>query len=521
MDISSFPSIARQTCSECKASKKRCDKLIPMCSRCSRLALNCSYTEGDILDRIEAGQEPRDAKFDEIFRRLDAIEAHVFSQNQSAAGIQDGQQSPEETLTEEANGNVHSHAWSLTPEHLRTESREDILRGIVLRVLTDNSTTVEAVINRYYEHTHHWLPIIPREKAERELQKFNELHPQLGFSLLIMALHLIVTPYSQHPQSRIVSESPWYRTCKYHFAQYVTLTGPLLDTIQAGMLIALFEHTQGLTQEALLTLGICARLAYVMNLEDNVAGEYYQRADKISLEEEEMVLTWWGLILLERYFNMPPIEVPHQPAIHQKPFQLSFLEPGLANYPSATSFSYTDPELVKKFMLELEASRIVAQVQVSLRASRRDNSVSLGGTELIMSNINELLDKLGAHQEGTGHWDGMAVTLGAALQFQYVCYQKTEGETSELLASIRSIIEQFNSLITQRRIINGFSEIDVPPSWISVSYLAVRACQLLATNGIPNAMEDLEMDQFMGLLEVFAPRYKLAEQCLHLIQSYN
>ena len=66
------------------------------------------------------------------------------------------------------------------------------------------------------------------------------------------------------------------------------------------MLIALFEHVQCVEQHAPATLGICVRLAYDLELGEVVARQSSRGPGEMVSEEEEIVLTWWGLSRLER-----------------------------------------------------------------------------------------------------------------------------------------------------------------------------------------------------------------------------
>lgn len=168
-------------------------------------------------------------------------------------------------------------------------------------MLSENHTTIEAISKKYFEYTHQWLPMICPVRFEKGLRQFKDFEPEGGFLMTVLAMHLIVTPCSEHPPCNSVSESKWYRACKYYFGQMVSVGEPSIGLVQAGILIALFEHTQCIKNRALVTLGISARVAYAVGL-DNIEARYAVSEQKeTTMEEDEALHTWWGLILLDRF----------------------------------------------------------------------------------------------------------------------------------------------------------------------------------------------------------------------------
>lgn len=88
--------------------------------------------------------------------------------------------------------------------------------------------------------------------------------------------------------------------CKSFFAQLVALGEPCIELIQAGVLIALFEHLQCVGDRALTTLGICMRLGYMLEIDEVVAAQADCEPGKMTPDDEEVVLTYWGLSQLDR-----------------------------------------------------------------------------------------------------------------------------------------------------------------------------------------------------------------------------
>jgi len=141
--------------------------------------------------------------------------------------------------------------------------------------------------------------MISHTKFQAAVREHQEGGGNTEFPLLALAIHLVITPLSEHPADKPLSESPWYRICKYHFGLYVALIEPSIETVQAGLLIALFEHVQCVENRAPITLNICATMMYALGVEDIIVPDPNREPGEITLEEEEIALTWWTMVLLD------------------------------------------------------------------------------------------------------------------------------------------------------------------------------------------------------------------------------
>lgn len=72
-----------------------------------------------------------------------------------------------------------------------------------------------------------------------------------------------------------------------------------LELLQAGLLIATYEHSQALYEASVLSIGICARMGYALGLHRTIQpGIGMENTPKPDLEERRRV--WWGIFILER-----------------------------------------------------------------------------------------------------------------------------------------------------------------------------------------------------------------------------
>lgn len=377
-------------------------------------------------DGSEGMTELKDSKFDEVFRRLDRIEARVFPRESAVERSSTNGDTLSNASTEANTGELVPQKWSVDPGHLQREYAGFILFGNIFKVLSESHDTVESISKKYFEHTHNWLPIISPTRFEKNRRLFKDFKPDDNFLLTILAMHLIVTPCQKHPPADSIKDSPWYRACKHYFGQHIAFGETSLDLIQAGMLIALFEHTQAIGDRALLTLGVCARVAYALELDTFVSEQVRRGEGEMSVEDEEAVHTWWGLILLDRwlssslilkeytnnprYLNMPPAQIAKQPVVQQKPFQISFFD--IRERPCVSSFTEVYGENLDHLLMELEASRMLAQVQAVMRENRhRDVAFLSDVAPPIARDVNQLVDCLKKKQQQASTFSGVVVAL--------------------------------------------------------------------------------------------------------------
>jgi hypothetical protein len=175
-----------------------------------------------------------------------------------------------------------------------------LVYGNIFSAMSEGKTTIDIVKRKYFDSVHTWLPMISTTRFEKEHQLFRDYTPPGGFLLSMLAMHLLVTPPAEHPPAKVMAESRWYRACKYYFGMVVAVKDIDIGIVQAGILIALFEHMQQIDDRAHLTLGVSARLAYTLELEDLVARQMCEGQGSLTPEAEEAVRTWRCLILLER-----------------------------------------------------------------------------------------------------------------------------------------------------------------------------------------------------------------------------
>jgi hypothetical protein len=186
---------------------------------------------------------------------------------------------------------------SLSGGELRLLDLDEQLTMQACEVMTRNGDDITSVCERYFIVTEKWLPIIDKLEFFIRLGHL-QTSPNAPFSTLVMSMCLYAHQSSPvlGPNSRV--ESLYYTTkCFYPLLQSNGRVS--LDLMQAGLLIAIYEHCQALYETSALSIGICARMRYSLGLHRTIQpSTESENIPKRHLEERRRV--WWELFILER-----------------------------------------------------------------------------------------------------------------------------------------------------------------------------------------------------------------------------
>ncbi|PGH00428.1 hypothetical protein AJ79_08201 [Helicocarpus griseus UAMH5409] len=256
---------APRTCSRCKASKKKCDKTLPICGRCSGLSLPCAYTE----TVAQIAPEEIAANFSAIFGRLDRLEdqinVHGDQENAAAAVSSPVPERPQAGSGSGANANK----WHMSPGLLHPAYLDIIAGSNTCKILEEKAMTVRDVGRKYSNTVGNSLPVISAHHFNIGADEVEGLRSRSRggeFYLVVLSMVLILENPVDDPSSANSSQPEIYRISKYLFSMFVSLKDPSMRLVQAGILIALYEHAHCIDNRAYVAIGTCARLASLLRL---------------------------------------------------------------------------------------------------------------------------------------------------------------------------------------------------------------------------------------------------------------
>jgi len=109
--------------------------------------------------------------------------------------------------------------------------------------------------------------------------------------------------YTKVPREKSSLEQLYYTT-KGLYGFFGSTGRSSIEVVQAGLLMAFYEHCQALHDAAYLTLGACARTGYVLGFDKTLSSDTHSDthsdpvAESIAAKQRQV---WWGIIILERY----------------------------------------------------------------------------------------------------------------------------------------------------------------------------------------------------------------------------
>lgn len=270
---------ALHVCKSCKARKKRCDKTLPECDQCRAHGLVCEYEDG-VLRRGRTSNYHSHEKWRQWnplrSTESNASDGHARLRNQVPPSCM-----PSALPIIGKDRELGNAQWIQV---------QDVFKVFLL--------SLDEVANRFFGGVFTWLPIITPQGFRKRLQQFQDETPSPEFSLLLLAMTLIViSPLECSSHSSSIGLDDLYRITKATFAHVQATTDISATLIQASVLIAAYEYACGRLQTAYVSIGVSSRMSHVIGLDQHKPKFDTGYTDLQSLERRKI---WWSLIILER-----------------------------------------------------------------------------------------------------------------------------------------------------------------------------------------------------------------------------
>ncbi|KAL7907545.1 fungal-specific transcription factor domain-containing protein [Trichoderma velutinum] len=330
--------LSRYSCSTCRHQKKKCDRRQPQCSLCQRYDRVCVY---------------KTRKNSPVLRTSRESLSGVPSAS-TVKGQPDQNGFPTVYFTDSALfwrsvGSLPDANLPISPDLLS---------------LAEDVATVRKFTEAFFQYNHPWAPFICRRNFLERI-----LNPLGGRRceniLLIAAIKLITT----EPDADASSST--YCNLKRALLE-VELSGSLtFRTLQALVLVAIYELGQAIYPSAYLTVGYCARYGIALGIDRTIDSFYSSKPD----DSEEERRTWWTIILLDRYLN---VGCPERALLIKEPNNMSVLpmddklwEMGYSPPNPPLVISSPPTEAMGRFCLTVQAAYLLGKVlrYTSSRAS--------------------------------------------------------------------------------------------------------------------------------------------------------
>ncbi len=177
---------------------------------------------------------------------------------------------------------------------------DSVFSSQIRHIIEADGKYIDDVVVRFFQGVHAWLPIISKKRFRDRFAHFQAV-PTADFAVLLLLMRLITQHPSPDPETDQDREV-LYLASKTVFAQVQAFIPSSLYLVQAGVILATYEHAHGMIEAAYITIGTAARMACAIGLHNKHCSMEMQGTDTW-LDEEEALATWWGLMICDRYVD--------------------------------------------------------------------------------------------------------------------------------------------------------------------------------------------------------------------------
>ncbi|PVH88931.1 hypothetical protein DL98DRAFT_622612 [Cadophora sp. DSE1049] len=297
--MESTDTIAKAACAACKQYKRKCDKALPCCSTCTRLHRECTYL--DPAPRVTAEEEITllRARVEQLEKLVDNS---IFTKVSSKPKTDNLSYIGGETSGKAAS-NLYSSLFFLDQRYFTHLHRKQ--EPLLLPTTRALAEILEPelglpgglcqLVSRYFDAVQGWMPVVSRMRMRRVLDRsIGEIKADTAFLLSCMKLVL------QDPQSQNFEDQSLYKALKAEYLDLEQAGVQSLRLIQGGLMIAVYELGHGIYPAAYTTVGICARQAISLGINNQEIPQFLQPWP----EWEEEIRVWWFVMMLDRHVTV-------------------------------------------------------------------------------------------------------------------------------------------------------------------------------------------------------------------------
>ncbi|KAK0100020.1 hypothetical protein ONS96_007961 [Cadophora gregata f. sp. sojae] len=291
---------ASHVCTPCRKQKKACDKLFPSCSTCSRLRRECSY---------ETGPAPEAASLESLSARLASLEDEMsvhraMCEPQTVLpGVRPASYSPLSQGTAIGTSSAVFSTFFLDVNVFRSQNSmvpkpQFSIKDKLLDDIGDG-LEIQAIAGAYFFSIAPWMSIIQRNRFyEETLAGQIELTADIVFLILCMKLLNETVQSGETPRTEL------WNHAKNRFLLLVSSGYISIRSLQAGVLLCLYETGHAIYPEAYISTGHLARLGEAVGLHDTAGIPQLALEPATWDDMEERRRVWWALWILDRHMNV-------------------------------------------------------------------------------------------------------------------------------------------------------------------------------------------------------------------------
>jgi hypothetical protein len=165
----------------------------------------------------------------------------------------------------------------------------------LLNTIEKKRGDLSEVWKSYFRTFHKALPILDQPTFYQQLEP-NTTSSRGHFSTVLLSIYLVIQLL---PKFSNADSSELYTTLKSIHSLMQSAGNVSTELVQAGLLIAVYEHSQAMHRDAWLTVGSCVRIGHVLGLH-TLIGYVSTGSESQRVEIGSRRRLWWAIVVLER-----------------------------------------------------------------------------------------------------------------------------------------------------------------------------------------------------------------------------
>ncbi|KAI0151224.1 hypothetical protein BJ166DRAFT_384444 [Pestalotiopsis sp. NC0098] len=299
---------AHRACEKCRASKRKCDKTLPFCTRCTRLNAKCIY----LADSVGTNQgangaplvifQPRASPNDVLLRGPDPLQEITPSQILSLIS-KDASAGETTDWTDGVRAYYdYIHSWYAVVHRGFFEQQ--------MSASTPAGETPPGQVTQVYSP-----PLTSSPPSENSPPSVSQIlsspgpvpEPQVSreFALVIVTMYLITRHRLTKAGTRLMYDDLYHFVKRIVALAFLESTIPRIELIQCSALLAMYEYGHGDSALAYRTLSeavAAARVAGIGPGQLNNDGHATPQFGS-NVEEEQKSCIWWSLFILDQFIH--------------------------------------------------------------------------------------------------------------------------------------------------------------------------------------------------------------------------
>ncbi|QGA17292.1 hypothetical protein EYB26_004963 [Talaromyces marneffei] len=178
--------------------------------------------------------------------------------------------------------------------------------------MDEQSTSPTHIMERYSQYVHHWLPIIDLHRISSRIKSSHMLEAaDAELASLLLCIHIASQPSSAEMREQYYMQRLYIQSQRI-FACLQSIRKFSIETIQCGLLLAVYQIGAGLLSDAYVTLSTTTGLARAGQL--LTCHKNTHDGDR----SHEARVVWWAIFLLGRILALASLP-NHLPLLMEQP----------------------------------------------------------------------------------------------------------------------------------------------------------------------------------------------------------